>query len=57
VIYRRIYDRSLAQASYLVGCPETREAILFDPERDIDRYEREAAEVLGQLDARAARPT
>lgn len=44
MIYRRIYDRSLAQASYLVGCPETREAILFDPERDIDRYEREAEE-------------
>lgn len=44
MIYRRIYDRALAQASYLVGCPETREAILFDPERDIDRYEREAAE-------------
>jgi len=44
VICRRIYDPALAQASYLVGCPETREAILFDPERDIDRYEREAAE-------------
>jgi hydroxyacylglutathione hydrolase len=44
VIYRRIYDPALAQASYLVGCDETREAILFDPERDIDRYERAAAE-------------
>ena len=44
MIFRRIYDPALAQASYLVGCPETREAILFDPERDIDRYEREAAE-------------
>jgi hydroxyacylglutathione hydrolase len=43
VIYRRIYDPALAQASYLVGCEETREAILLDPERDIDRYEREAA--------------
>ena len=42
MILRRIYDPALAQASYLVGCPETREAILFDPERDIDRYEREA---------------
>ena len=42
MIYRRIYDPALAQASYLVGCPKTREAILFDPERDIDRYEREA---------------
>ena len=42
MICRRIYDPALAQASYLVGCPKTREAILFDPERDIDRYEREA---------------
>ncbi len=44
MIFRRIYDASLAQASYLVGCGETRQAILFDPERDIDRYERAAAE-------------
>ena len=44
MIYRRIYDPALAQASYLVGCEETREAILLDPERDIDRYEREAAD-------------
>ena len=42
MIYRRIYDPALAQASYLVGCDETREAVLVDPERDIDRYEREA---------------
>jgi len=42
VIYRRIYDPALAQASYLVACDETREAVLVDPERDIDRYEREA---------------
>jgi hydroxyacylglutathione hydrolase len=44
VIYRRIYDPALAQASYLVGCGETGEAVLLDPERDIDRYEREAAD-------------
>ncbi|MFM7799346.1 MAG: MBL fold metallo-hydrolase [Planctomycetota bacterium] len=42
MIYRRIYDPALAQASYLVACDETREAVLVDPERDIDRYEREA---------------
>ena len=42
MIYQRVYDKALAQASYLVGCPESREAVLFDPERDIDRYEREA---------------
>ncbi len=44
MIFRRIYDPALAQASYLVGCDRTRQAILFDPERDIDRYEREAAD-------------
>jgi hydroxyacylglutathione hydrolase len=44
VIFRRVYDKALAQASYLVGCEETREALLVDPERDIDRYEREAAD-------------
>lgn len=43
MILRRVYDEALAQASYLVACPETREAILFDPERDIDRYEADAA--------------
>ncbi|MBU3684398.1 MAG: MBL fold metallo-hydrolase, partial [Phycisphaerales bacterium] len=42
MIYQRVYDKALAQASYLVGCPESREAILLDPERDIDRYEAEA---------------
>lgn len=42
MIYRRIYDHALAQASYLVGCSDTGEAILFDPERDIDRYQLEA---------------
>jgi len=38
VILRRIYDPTLAQAAYLVGCPSTREAILIDPACDIDRY-------------------
>jgi hydroxyacylglutathione hydrolase len=33
-----IYDESLAQAAYLIGCQTTGEAIIFDPERDVDRY-------------------
>jgi hydroxyacylglutathione hydrolase len=33
-----IYDESLAAACYLIGCQQTGEAILIDPERDIDRY-------------------
>jgi hydroxyacylglutathione hydrolase len=43
MILRRVYDETLAQASYFVACPRTHEAILFDPARDIDRYEKDAA--------------
>ncbi len=35
---RMIYDDALAQAAYLIGCQKTGEAIVFDPERDVDRY-------------------
>ncbi|MFM8733234.1 MAG: MBL fold metallo-hydrolase, partial [Phycisphaerales bacterium] len=42
MIYQRVSDKEPAQATYLVGCPESREADLCDPARDIDRYEREA---------------
>ena len=38
MLFRPITDRSLAQTAYLVGCPATREALVVDPERDIDRY-------------------
>ncbi|HNQ82872.1 MAG TPA: MBL fold metallo-hydrolase, partial [Bacteroidales bacterium] len=38
MLLRRVYDDGLAQASYFVACPQTRQAILFDPARDIDRY-------------------
>lgn len=34
---RMLYDEKLAQAAYLVGCPGTGEAIVFDPLRDVDR--------------------
>lgn len=35
---RQIYDDALAQAAYLIGCQQSGEAIIIDPERDIDRY-------------------
>ena len=35
---RQIFDSSLAQNAYLIGCQKTGEAVIFDPERDIDRY-------------------
>jgi hydroxyacylglutathione hydrolase len=38
MFFRLIYDDALAQAAYLVGCQATGEAIVFDPERDVDRY-------------------
>jgi glyoxylase-like metal-dependent hydrolase (beta-lactamase superfamily II) len=38
MFFRQIYDSRLAQAAYLIGCQRTGEAIVVDPERDIDRY-------------------
>ncbi len=38
MFFERIYERGLAQASYLVGCQATGEAIVIDPKRDIDDY-------------------
>lgn len=35
---RQITDHSLAQNAYLIGCQKTGEAVIIDPERDIDRY-------------------
>lgn len=32
------YDKSLAHASYLVGCQRTGEAIVIDPSRQVDQY-------------------
>lgn len=38
MIIRNFYDDKLAQASYLVGCAATGEAIVIDPSRDIQQY-------------------
>ena len=38
MFFEQIYDKTLAQASYLVGCQVTKEAIVIDPKRDIDTY-------------------
>jgi hydroxyacylglutathione hydrolase len=35
---RQIPDHALAQYAYLIGCQRTGEAVIIDPERDIDRY-------------------
>ncbi len=38
MILKRLYDDGLAQASYLIGCAATGEAIVIDPNRDIGQY-------------------
>ncbi len=38
MILKRFYDEFLAQASFLVGCERTREAIVIDPNRAIRTY-------------------
>ncbi|HET8910720.1 MAG TPA: rhodanese-like domain-containing protein [Ktedonobacteraceae bacterium] len=38
MILRTFYDELLAQASYLVGCQATGEALIIDPNRHIDQY-------------------
>ncbi len=40
---RMVYDDKLAEAAYVIGCQRTGEAIVIDPERDVDRYEKLAA--------------
>ena len=42
MFFRRFYDDQLAQASYLVGCQATGEALVVDPNRDVEPYVRAA---------------
>jgi hydroxyacylglutathione hydrolase len=35
---RQVFDPALAQYAYLIGCQRTGQALIIDPERDIDRY-------------------
>ncbi len=44
MLFRQITDEKLSQYAYLIGCQRTGEALLVDPERDIDRYVRIAEE-------------
>ncbi|MCC7051946.1 MAG: MBL fold metallo-hydrolase [Gemmatimonadaceae bacterium] len=38
MFFRHLYEPSLAQASYFIGCQATGEAVVVDPLRDVDRY-------------------
>jgi len=46
MVFRQIYEEGLAQMSYFLGCPATKEALVVDPKRDVDTY-LELAETLG----------
>ena len=43
MLLKRFYDSKLAQASYLVGCAATSEALVIDPNRDAEQYVAAAA--------------
>ncbi|HRJ71931.1 MAG TPA: MBL fold metallo-hydrolase [Terrimicrobiaceae bacterium] len=43
MLLRQIFDPYLAQYAYLIGCQRTGEALVIDPERDIDQYRNLAA--------------
>ena len=38
MFFQHIYDNSLAQGSYLIGCQKTGESIVIDAKRDVDTY-------------------
>lgn len=43
MLLKYFYDKSLAHASYMVGCQRTGEAIIIDPSRSVDQYLEAAA--------------
>lgn len=43
MFFEQIFEEKLAQYAYVIGCQKSGEAIVIDPMRDIDRYERIAA--------------
>jgi len=44
MLLRQIFDPYLAQYAYLIGCQRSGDALIIDPERDIDRCQKLAAE-------------
>jgi hydroxyacylglutathione hydrolase len=43
-MFQRCFDAGLAQASYVLACDRTREAVVIDPRRDVDIYVAAAAQ-------------
>jgi hydroxyacylglutathione hydrolase len=44
MLLRQIFDPQLAQYAYLFGCQQSEQALIIDPERDVDRYRELARE-------------
>lgn len=44
MFFQQIYDKTLAQASYIIGCQAKGEAIVIDAQRDMDVYLKIAAQ-------------
>ena len=38
MLVRQVEDEPLAQYAYVIGCQQTADAMVVDPERDVDRY-------------------
>ena len=38
MFFQHVYDKSLAQASYFIGCQKAGVAMVIDPKRDVDTY-------------------
>ena len=38
MFFQHVYDKSLAQASYVIGCQKCGVAMVIDPKRDVDTY-------------------
>lgn len=38
MIFKHLYDTSLSQSSYFIGCQASGEAVVVDPLRDVDQY-------------------
>ncbi len=38
MFFQHVYDKSLAQASYFIGCQKCGVALVIDPKRDVDTY-------------------
>jgi len=42
MFFQRFYDENLAQASYMIACEKTREAVIIDPNLDVSQYTKAA---------------